>query len=53
MPRGRALLIPSGAKPVLIATQPWMDGPHADDVRAGLAVAARPPGEATPAVKSA
>lgn len=37
MPRGRALVIPSGAKPVLIRTQAWMDGPHADRVRQSLA----------------
>ncbi len=36
LPRGRALLIPSGGKPVLIGTQPWMDGPHAPAITASL-----------------
>lgn len=36
MPRGRALLFPSGARPVLIETQPWTTGPHAEQVRASL-----------------
>lgn len=37
MPRGRALLLPSGMKPVLIRTEPWMSGPHAGLVRASIA----------------
>lgn len=37
LPRGRAVLIASGAPPVLIETLPWMTGPHAGDVRASIA----------------
>lgn len=37
MPRGRALVIASGARPTLIRTEPWMDGPHAQQVRASIA----------------
>lgn len=37
LPRGRALVLPSGAPPVLVRTLPWQAGPHAAAVRASLA----------------
>lgn len=37
MPKGRAVVLASGNRPTLIRTQPWMSGPHADDVRASIA----------------
>lgn len=37
MPKGRAVVLASGARPTLIATQPWMSGPHAEDVKASIA----------------
>lgn len=37
MPRGRALVIASGSRPVLVRTQPWTQGPHAAAVRASIA----------------
>lgn len=37
LPRGRAIVRSSGNRPVLVATAPWMDGPHADAVRASIA----------------
>ena len=37
MPPGRAIAFAAGARPTLIATQPWMTGPHADAVRASIA----------------
>ncbi|MFI9724539.1 type IV secretory system conjugative DNA transfer family protein [Streptomyces sp. NPDC052396] len=37
LPRGRALLFASGTRPVLIETEPWQHGPHAEKVRASLA----------------
>lgn len=37
IPRGRAVMIASGAPPTLIETVPWMQGPHADAVRASIA----------------
>ena len=37
LPRGRAVVIASGSRPTLIRTQPWMTGPHADEVRASIA----------------
>jgi type IV secretory pathway TraG/TraD family ATPase VirD4 len=36
MPRGRAVVLASGSRPTLIRTQPWMTGPHADQVRASI-----------------
>lgn len=42
MPRGRALLFASGTRPVLVETEPWQNGPHADAVRASLATYAPP-----------
>ena len=46
MPRGRAVVLASGARPTLIRTQPWMTGPHATAVRASIA-AHDPQGEQT------
>lgn len=37
LPPGRALVLMSGARPVLVAAQPWMTGPHAEAVRASIA----------------
>lgn len=37
LPRGRAVVIPSGAPPVLVETIPWMVGPHAEAVKRSLA----------------
>ncbi|MGW7002833.1 type IV secretory system conjugative DNA transfer family protein [Streptomyces sp. NPDC054933] len=37
LPRGRAVLFASGTRPVLIETEPWQHGPHADQVHASLA----------------
>lgn len=37
MPKGRAVVLASGTRPTLIRTQPWMAGPHANDVRASIA----------------
>ncbi|MGC5410552.1 TraG/TraD/VirD4 family protein, partial [Streptomyces sp. DT225] len=36
MPPGRALVLASGAPPVLVATIPWWEGQYAQDVRASL-----------------
>ena len=37
LPVGRAVVLASGARPTLIRTQPWWDGPHAAHVRTSLA----------------
>lgn len=37
MPAGRALVLLSAARPVLVKLVPWWDGPHARTIRAGLA----------------
>src|SRR5659263_144989 len=37
MPKGRAVVLASGARPTLVRTQPWMTGPHAAAVRASIA----------------
>ena len=37
MPKGRAVVLASGARPTLITTQPWMTGPHAEAVKASIA----------------
>lgn len=37
MPKGRAVVLASGARPTLITTQPWMTGPHAEKVKASIA----------------
>lgn len=42
MPRGRAIVFPSGAPPVLVETLPWHRGPHAEAVKASLAAYAPP-----------
>lgn len=36
LPKGRAIVLSSGNRPALIATQPWMTGPHADEVKASI-----------------
>lgn len=37
MPKGRAVVLASGSRPVLVRTVPWMVGPHADAVKASIA----------------
>ncbi|MGW1991420.1 type IV secretory system conjugative DNA transfer family protein [Embleya sp. NPDC001921] len=37
MPRGRALVLMSGRRPVLVEPLPWWRGPHAEAVRASIA----------------
>ncbi len=37
LPAGRAVVMLSAARPVLVELQPWWDGPHADAVRASVA----------------
>jgi type IV secretory pathway TraG/TraD family ATPase VirD4 len=37
LPKGRAIVIASGAPAALVRTLPWMTGPHADMVRASIA----------------
>ncbi|WP_161522314.1 type IV secretory system conjugative DNA transfer family protein [Bifidobacterium xylocopae] len=39
LPRGRELLLASGARPALLRTMPWMERPDADEVRTSLAMA--------------
>ena len=36
LPTDRAVVFTSGSRPVVIETRPWMDGPHAADIRAAL-----------------
>jgi type IV secretory pathway TraG/TraD family ATPase VirD4 len=36
LPRGRAILFPSGAPPVLIRTVPWWEGEYAADVKKSI-----------------
>ncbi|MGW4091899.1 type IV secretory system conjugative DNA transfer family protein [Nocardia sp. NPDC004750] len=36
LPRGRAILFPSGAPPVLIRTVPWWEGEYASDVKQSI-----------------
>ncbi|WP_067475286.1 type IV secretory system conjugative DNA transfer family protein [Nocardia amamiensis] len=36
MPRGRAILFPSGAPPVLLRTVPWWEGEYAADVKQSI-----------------
>lgn len=36
MPKGRAVVLASGARPTLIRTQPWMAGPYAAAVEASI-----------------
>jgi type IV secretory pathway TraG/TraD family ATPase VirD4 len=37
MPAGRALVLAAGCPATLVATQPWMAGPYADDIQTSLA----------------
>ncbi len=37
MPKGHAVVLASGTRPTLIATQLWMTGPHASAVKASIA----------------
>lgn len=37
LPKGRSVLLASGSRPTLIRTQPWMTGPHAQEVKASIA----------------
>lgn len=37
LPKGRAVVLASGARPTLVRTQPWMTGRHATAVRASIA----------------
>jgi type IV secretory pathway TraG/TraD family ATPase VirD4 len=37
LPPGRAVVMLSGTRPVLVRSEPWMDGPHADEIRASIA----------------
>jgi type IV secretory pathway TraG/TraD family ATPase VirD4 len=36
MPKGRAVVLASGSRPVLARTQPWMTGPHAEAIKASI-----------------
>lgn len=36
LPKGRAIVIGSGSVPTMVRTQPWMIGPHADEVRRSI-----------------
>lgn len=36
LPRGRGILLYSGAPAVLVKTVPWMAGPHAENIRAAI-----------------
>ncbi|MFC3690463.1 type IV secretory system conjugative DNA transfer family protein [Aquipuribacter hungaricus] len=37
LPKGRAVVFASGARPTLVRTRPWMTGPHATAVKASIA----------------
>jgi type IV secretory pathway TraG/TraD family ATPase VirD4 len=37
LPKGRSIVLASGTRPVLAATMPWMDGPHAERIRVSIA----------------
>ncbi len=37
LPKGRAVVLASGSRPVLVKTMPWMSGAHAEAVRASIA----------------
>jgi type IV secretory pathway TraG/TraD family ATPase VirD4 len=37
LPKGRAVVLSSGNRPTLVATVPWMTGPHATAVRTSIA----------------
>ena len=36
LPKGRAIVFASGARPTLARTLPWMDGPQAEAVKASI-----------------
>lgn len=36
LPKGRAIVLASGSRSMLVRTKPWMTGPHADKVRASI-----------------
>lgn len=36
LPKGRAVVLASGSRPTLIRTEPWMTGPHAEQIKASL-----------------
>lgn len=36
LPKGRAVVLASGSRPTLVATQPWMAGPHREAVEASI-----------------
>jgi type IV secretory pathway TraG/TraD family ATPase VirD4 len=38
LPKGRAVVLSSGNRPTLVATVPWMTGPHAAAVRSSIAL---------------
>lgn len=46
LPKGRAVVLAAGSRPTLIATQPWMNGPDAEAVKASI-VAHDPAGPKT------
>lgn len=46
LPKGRAVVLSSGARPTIVRTIPWMDSPHADAVKASI-LAHDPQGVAT------
>ena len=37
LPKGRAVVLSTGNRPTLVATEPWMTGPHAAAVRTSIA----------------
>ncbi|KWX10126.1 conjugal transfer protein, partial [Carbonactinospora thermoautotrophica] len=49
LPRGRAIVLASGTRPILIETEPWTRGPRAAEVEESLARYS-PPGEPVEAV---
>jgi type IV secretory pathway TraG/TraD family ATPase VirD4 len=40
LPLGRAVVFASGSRPILVRTEPWYSGPHAERVRAAIVRAA-------------
>jgi type IV secretory pathway TraG/TraD family ATPase VirD4 len=40
LPMGRAVVFASGSRPILVQTEPWYTGPHAERVRAAMALRA-------------
>ena len=36
MPKGRALLLATGARPAMLELRPWYEGPLADQIRAKM-----------------